>query len=145
MTTVVTLTRYAYLPEGVFGRMVLPSGHTLFTCEQPWNGNQQRVSCIPSGQYMTAMRTSPVVQRSSGGEFQRGWEVLDVPNRTFIMIHPANWPHELQGCISVGKTMGVIAGKYGVGQSRDAFREFMREMDGKDWTLQIDTFVPEYP
>ena len=27
---------------------------------------------------------------------------MDVPDRSYILIHTANWPHDVEGCIGVG-------------------------------------------
>lgn len=140
------LERFNYAPDGTFGRITLPSGKQLFTCEQPWNGNATGKSCIPEGIYSMAMRDSPVVERSSGGKFTRGWEVLDVPGRTFIMFHPANWPHELKGCIAPGVNYAVMRNKQGVTSSRDAFTDLMDELnDNETWLLQVRQYRPEFP
>jgi hypothetical protein len=142
----VLIERFSYAPDGTFGRLTLPSGRVLFTCEQPWNGNAVGESCIPEGEYQMKMRRSPVVQRSSGGKYDEGWEVIGVPGRTFIMIHPANWPHELRGCIAPGMNYAIISGKQGVSSSRQAFDIFMDELDGEETvSLGIYQKRPEYP
>jgi hypothetical protein len=61
--------------------------------ELPWKDNQHGISCIPEGQYALGRRFSP----------KFGWhlEVKEVPNRSNILIHPANDAlHELKGCIA---------------------------------------------
>lgn len=140
------IERFNYAPTGTFGRITLPSGDRLFTCERPWKANKTGVSCIPEGTYSLNMRTSPIVKRSSGGMYEKGWEVQDVKGRTFIMIHPANWPHELRGCISVGESYEVISGKQGVTSSRKAFDKLMKELSEADQVeLVIHQYRPEYP
>lgn len=140
------LERFSYAPDGTFGRLTLPSGRVLFTCEQPWNGNAKGESCIPEGQYQMKMRCSPVVQRSSGGKYEQGWEVIDVPGRTYIMIHPANWPNQLQGCIAPGMDYTVISGRQGVSSSRAAFDLLMDELGGKEKVgLSIHQLKADYP
>ena len=129
--------------SGTFGRMYLPSGQILYTCERPWMGNQPSVSCIPEGEYTLLKRESPVVVRSTDGKYIEGWEVCEVPGRTYIMIHPANWPHQLQGCISVGVRYTKIMDKLGVSHSRDAFDIFMSTLSGEDsHRLVITHFEP---
>lgn len=140
------LERFNYAPDGTFGWITLPSGVRLYTCEQPWNGNKTGASCIPEGTYKLKLRDSPKVKSSSGGAFDRGWEVTGVEGRTFIMIHPANWPHELRGCISVGEKYQIITGKQGVTSSRLAFNKLMAELEGlSDVELTIRQYRPEYP
>jgi len=64
------------------------------TLELPWKSNQKRVSCIPDGDYT-------VVKRSSE-KYKNHFHILDVPNRSYILIHPANYVRQLLGCIAVG-------------------------------------------
>lgn len=141
-----TLTRFAYTPMGVFGRLELPSGAVIYTVERPWLSNRQRKSCIPEGRYVLRMRASGVVSRSTAGEFTEGWEVTDVPGRTYIMIHPGNTMDDLLGCIAPGLALGFVGEKWAVTDSRDAFRDVMREMAVADeWVLHIRPYRAEYP
>jgi hypothetical protein len=50
--------------------------------------------CIPEGTYSAYKRYSPHLSRTVIG--------IDVPSRTDIEIHNANFPSQLQGCIAVG-------------------------------------------
>lgn len=137
----IQLERFAYLPTGTFGRLILPSGEFFFTAERPWRENAQMESCIPEGTYTLRKRASGVVKRSSNGAFSEGWEVTEVPDRTYIMLHPGNWPKDVQGCIAMGDTFVVMPSgdsQYGVANSKHAFSELMGLMDTKDsWKLDI--------
>lgn len=142
----VILERFAYAPDGTFGRLHLPNGKVFFTVERPWLGNKPFESCIPDGIYVLEKRRSPVVERTSGGDYLEGWEVTHVPGRTFIMLHPGNWPHNFEGCIGVGLHYQVLGGKNGVTQSRLAFAQVMAALDGREtWSLDIRPFLMEYP
>ena len=66
----------------------------FWTVERPWLDNQLRISCIPTGEYKVKRHISP----SKG----TCYSVEDVPGRTHILIHVANWSHELMGCIAPG-------------------------------------------
>lgn len=141
----IVLERFNYAPEGTFGR-IRAGVLELYTVEQPWNGNKTGESCIPEGVYDLCQRISPVVKRSSGGDFTSGWEVLDVPERSLIMIHPANWPYELQGCIAPGLDYMILSGKQGVSSSRKAFARLMVALAGeKQHSLHIIPYRPQYP
>ena len=141
----ITLERFAYAPDGTFGRLMLPDGWSCFTVEQPWNGNLNSQSCIPDGVYDLKRRRSPVVQRTSGGDYVEGWEVCDVPGRTYIMIHPANWPDDVEGCIGVGREYKVLEGRNGVTSSRATFAQLMGRLDGGEWQIDIRPFIMEWP
>ena len=64
------------------------------TLELPWKENQKRVSCIPTGEYKVVKRQSE--------KYKNHFHILDVPNRSYILIHPANYVRQLLGCIAVG-------------------------------------------
>lgn len=137
----ITLTRY-YTPHATWGEFAM-ADFNCCTIELPWRDNLRRVSCIPEGEYALKMRTSPVVSRSSGGEFQRGWEVTDVEGRDFIMIHPGNWARNVLGCIAVGREHVILQGALAVSSSRDTFRDLMAVLSERDeWRLSIVGFRP---
>jgi hypothetical protein len=73
--------------------------------------NETKVSCVPEGKYFIRKRYSA----------KHKWhlELVDVPNRKFILFHPANNSQkELQGCIApVSKLSGPGLGL----MSRKAF------------------------
>lgn len=88
------------------------SGEELFKCrtlELPDLGNQRNVSCIPEGFYDVVPRQSP--------KYGNHLHVTEVPNRSLILIHPANYVgsknprtghSDLRGCIAVGAKYGDI-------------------------------------
>jgi hypothetical protein len=61
--------------------------------------------------------------------------VLDVINRTNILIHAANYPKNVSGCIGLG--MGLLGDRIAVSQSRDAMGFFHDLTEGKPWRLSI--------
>lgn len=68
---------------------------TLFSLELPWKDNKTGISCIPLGIYK-------VTTTFSNRFKQNMWEVLNVPSRKGIRIHPANFVQQLEGCIALG-------------------------------------------
>lgn len=139
------LERFAYSPHGTFGTLRV-GDRSWYTVELPWEGNAQQTSCIPEGVYTLKKRFSPVVQRSSGNEFSSGWEVTDVINRSYIMLHPGNTIDDLQGCIAPGKGLGFLKNKWAVTASRQAFREMMAAMEAEEtWDLVIKQVEAAYP
>lgn len=82
-----------YHPQGTNGILLLKGKRVCFTIELPWKNNQSRISCIPEGRYELKKRYSP----------RFGWHILvvNVPARSFILIHAANDAgKELKGCIA---------------------------------------------
>ena len=102
----------------MLGPIVIFRSHTL---ELPWRNNESRVSCIPAGTYSARLSMSPRFKVEL-------WEVLNVPKRTGIRIHAANFVRELHGCIALGKKIGDIDkdGKIDVARSQEAMRMFAR-------------------
>ena len=64
------------------------------TMERPWLDNKRNVSCIPPGEYKCVPHT--------GTKFKNVWRLENVPDRSAILIHAANYVHEIEGCIAVG-------------------------------------------
>ena len=85
-----------------------------YTIELPWKRNERGISCIPEGKYFIRKRYS--------AKYKWHLELVDVPNRTYILIHPANnAKKELRGCIApVTKLSGPGLGL----MSRKAFTKF---------------------
>lgn len=71
-----------------------------YTLELPWKDNEKRVSCIPKGVYNVEKRQST--------KYKHHFHILDVPNRSYILIHQANFVRQLKGCIAVGATLTDI-------------------------------------
>jgi hypothetical protein len=83
----------AYDPDGTNGDLRCGGKIICFTIELPWLGNQRNISCIPEGRYELKKR---FVQK-----FGLHLLVVDVPNRSWILIHPANDAKtQLKGCIA---------------------------------------------
>jgi hypothetical protein len=87
---------------------------TYYTLELPYKDNERRVSCIPTGIYQIKKHLSP--------KFGLVFWIQDVPNRSEILIHPANYTRQLLGCIAVGMDHKDIDGdgEFDVVQSRSA-------------------------
>lgn len=68
----------------------------LATVELPWRDNQNQISCFPEGKYGAEIYDSP----SKG----RCILLQNVPGRSYIEIHIANYISELRGCAAIGLT-----------------------------------------
>ena len=122
------LTRFAHYPDRTIGLMELGGRH-WYTVERPWLDNAPNISCIPTGEYTMQKVTSPRFGPDT-------WEVMDVPGRTHILIHSANWAKQLEGCIAPGR--GLFANLDGVTNSRNALGELERiTSDIETMTLAI--------
>lgn len=136
-----TLLRKERLADGVFGELLVTGERQdhlqLQTVEDDWRDNAPRISCIPTGLYVL-QRT---IYRKHGYET---FEVMGVPGRSRILIHPANTEEDLEGCIGVGLDRGKVRVvrdedtgemnrlKEAVTSSRPAFHAFMKYMAGVD-------------
>lgn len=144
---VIELRRW-YLPDQTLSRFLF-DGLERFAIERRWNdntpydaSNPEQTSCIPEGVYQLNWRRSGVVERSTGGEFLWGWEVANVPRRSFIMIHPGNTVRDVVGCIAPGNAIGSVHSSVAVLNSRAVFREFMaRVTPDREWVINITTEV----
>ncbi len=123
----VFLERFAYLDNGTLGRM-WAGDWNCYTIERPWLDNRPNVSCIPEGDY--------TCQPFSGNRFKDVVQIMDVPDRTFILFHVANFPHDVEGCIGVGNSFVSDALEPAVYNSKDTLAEFF-DVVGKEFYLTI--------
>lgn len=70
------------------------------TLELPWRENQFQISCIPTGKYRCIKRKSD--------KYKKHFHVLDVPNRSLILIHHGNFHVDTLGCIIAGSDLKDI-------------------------------------
>lgn len=110
----ILLTRTSWDNYGTFGYFTVadnPEYPAIFcyTVELPWQDNHPDQSCIPAGVYQCIPHNSPAHPDT--------WEVSNVPNRSNILIHNANFPDQLLGCIGVGDSIAKINGQLGVTNS----------------------------
>src|SRR3990167_4669472 len=128
----IVVERFAYTPVGTFGRMFLPSGAILFTCEDPDNANKNGISCIPEGEYLCL----PSMYYKHN---YAAYEITGVKNRARILIHKGNSDEDVEGCIIVGMEWPAWLGAKGlsIGNSAGAFDKFMKEMNGQKFTLVV--------
>ena len=128
------LQRVVSSEKGTFGTLVIDNLPFCVTMELPDKGNQPQISCIPAGTYRWRKWKSQNVSKAS--DYRVIW-IQDVPNRTWIYLHVANWPSEVLGCIGVGYCFGKSPnGEYGVSQSKEAMKGLLAKLP--DWgTIEI--------
>ncbi len=82
-----------YFPNGTNGDFLYNSKRVCSSIELPWLDNKKQVSCIPEGRYELRKRYNP--------RFGHHLLVINVPNRSYILIHAANDAlKEIKGCIA---------------------------------------------
>jgi len=102
-----------YFSKGTNGRLWYGEQLICHTIELPWLQNEKQISCIPIGKYRLLKR----FHKKFGCHL---W-VSNVPNRQYILIHPANNAQkELLGCIA---PVMVLEGEGIGGQSRVAVKK----------------------
>ena len=88
-------------------------------------GNRRNISRIPAGTYPLRLTYSPKFRRKM-------WLVDDVPGRSGIRIHPANYWNQLQGCIAPGLRLKDLNhdGYMDVTNSRNTTQQFEQALKG---------------
>lgn len=132
------LQREASTDSGTYGILTLPDGTSFQTLELPWRANAEGKSCIPPGTYKVETRNSP--------KFGPGvYEVKGVSGRSAILIHSGNsagntdkgQKSDVQGCILLGMSRGVVGGQAAVIESKAAVASFQQKMGGQPFTMTI--------
>lgn len=133
---IITINRDSSTDKGTLGTLSIDGVILCQTLERPWvdaNGDlisDKMVSCINSGIYKARVRESK--------KFGTVIEILNVPNRTAILIHPANRVQELQGCVAVGMIRGDENGEPCVYKSKVAMARLIEIVKGeKDLEIRI--------
>jgi hypothetical protein len=122
--------------ESTVGELYLDDAFFCYTMEQPWNDNKPFKSCIPTGIYNLEKFKS----KKYGNTFalynealgvtveEKGF--LDLTNRYAILLHPANWAYQLEGCIAPGrKLIKDAGGKFMVTSSADTVKDLLSRID----------------
>jgi hypothetical protein len=112
------LVRFLRDKDLTLGRWTTDENNEYYTVERPWLDNKRNVSCIPDGNY--------TVKRVNSPKFgERMWEIADVSGRSHILVHVANYPFNVEGCVGMG--MGVFPDLSGVSRSKEAIENFYEE------------------
>lgn len=94
----IVLQRTNYLTTCTLGKLAVLGDDDqpiaeVCTLELPWLNNARGASCIPPGKYPIILQYSPAFKRKL-------WELHNVPNRSEVKIHAANFVRQLKGCIA---------------------------------------------
>lgn len=117
-----TITRTEF-DDRTEGKMDLPDGSVLYCIERPDFGKNP---CIPEGIYE--------FERDLHGKHQ-WWKINGVEGRTAIEIHPANYAHQLLGCIAPCMYIEGGMGRNSVAACKILMKHFGEV--GKKYTLEI--------
>ena len=135
-----TLKSHNIVGIGSFGILTHKGKVIAHTCEREWLGNKPRISCVPAGTYRLIPHISPRFGLAYGLEAPDLDVTLYGPSkRSRILIHAANFPYELEGCIAPG--VGWHKSGWGVRESRRALYDLHQYLDiGNDCehTLTIE-------
>ena len=111
--------------KGTFGVLSKNNIPVCVTLELPWKNNKRNVSCIPVGKYNVIKYTS--------AKYPDVWQVMNVEDRSYILIHQGNYLEDTSGCILVGSAFS-----YGdINNSRLAMQKLRRSLP-YEFTLEIE-------
>jgi hypothetical protein len=127
---------------GMFG--MIEAGPTrLMTIERRWKENVARESCVPAGLYK--------LEPHSGTRFKDTWALVgagvvhwpdtDPKTREAVLIHPANFAHQLEGCIAPGIGIEFFGDVLGVTNSVVAMARLRTVLRGQK-PLELEITSP---
>lgn len=102
------------------GVLCIDGSPEVVTLEDAWRDNEKQISCIPVGRYKLKLHRSP--------RFGLTYQVMDVPERSHILIHAGNTHKDTHGCILLGLQYGKSGNETAILASKSAFLKFMELM-----------------
>lgn len=120
----VTLHRFSKGKNQTIGKLYYGNVE-CYTLELPYKNNSRNISCIPVGVYN--------VERRYSSKYKYHFHVLDVPDRSLILIHHGNFNTQTRGCILVGNDIADINsdGAVDVVNSKATMRMLLSELPEK--------------
>jgi len=105
---------------GTFG-VVKINKQVFCVCLEPADlENKQNVSSIPSQQY--------VCERYSSAKYPNTFQIINVPDRNYVLFHSGNTIKHTKGCILLAQYFGKLKGNRAVLNSGNTFNSFMNSM-----------------
>lgn len=128
-----------YFPRGTYSTLHREDGSQVCCMvERPMLNNKPSESCIVEGTYTAFPHQSPKFGSCYALEEKTLGVTRSGPSlRTHILIHKANSPSELQGCLAPGVDFGFINGQWAVLNSTAAFNALMHEFNNEIVTISI--------
>lgn len=119
----IIILRNKYQDKQTLGFLfIIEENEILFQCktlELGWKDNKSKVSCIAKGKY--------TAKKEYSNSFKEDlFELKNVPGRSEIKIHSANYYTQLKGCIGIGDTYSDLNndGYLDVLNSRTTLKKF---------------------
>lgn len=139
---VISLIRFKEYPQQTNGKGFvigpdLSIKMEFCTMELPWRENQRRISRIPPGCYRLEKRYSP--------RYEWHFHVMDVEDRSLILIHQGNFHYQTEGCILPGRDFADINGDDlpDVVASRNTMQQLLDLMPADSFIIISDHFELE--
>jgi hypothetical protein len=130
MTKTLTLNR-VYAHNVTIGELLDGNKFICFTLEEPWKDNQKSISCIPEGEY--------ICKPHVGTKYKDVWNISNVKDRSAVLIHSGNTTLDIEGCVLVGSSRGIVKGLPAVLNSRATLDE-LKQYIGRDKTGKLNEF-----
>jgi hypothetical protein len=115
LTVKIEIRRKTETTKSIVGEVWIDSQFECFSLEPsrttPYHAGHP---CVPVGEYVVALTFSPHFEMITP-------EVMNVPGRKDIRIHPGNFPKDSLGCTLVGESKGADQ----IYRSRVAFEKLM--------------------
>jgi len=115
---ILELTRLGTTDYGTFGALMVDHLPFCVTLEPRWIDNSPFLSCIPPGIYLCEITQLP--------KFGETFEILNVENRTNVLLHAGNVEADTEGCIILASSFGKLGENYAVLNSGNTFKRFMQ-------------------
>jgi hypothetical protein len=126
-----TLERIHQFDDCTIGILSCEGSIQCYILELPYKDNKNYISSIPVGRYKCI--------HFDGVQYKDVWQLLDVPNRSAILIHWGNWATNTRGCLIAGSNFGKLKGKNAVLNSKVALNS-LKKFIGRDEEGKLNSF-----
>jgi hypothetical protein len=135
------LVRDSYGEDYTLGQLFVPGVLNPYqTLERPWlpsdvcRGGMTGISCVPESTYKL-VRHNSLKHPQTWALVNDDMDVCHEPTagkRSDVLIHPANYVSELEGCIALGMSRMYVHGQWAVISSRAAFDDIKKYVPWTD-------------
>lgn len=126
---IVELIRLEESEEGTLGVLKINKQYFCSTLEPSDKENKKNVSSIPAQQYMCEFYSSP--------KYEKTYQVMNVPDRDYILFHAGNTIKDTKGCILLGQYPDKLRGDRAVLNSGETFKKFLYKIAQSRFHLTI--------